>query len=133
MVDTWQPGLKTSNIDKSALKQLAQETCQAASVEALLGELHADRKQLVTGWLQLPAEQWLSALTELDSDLHRSLCELFTVGEMKIAEWQCGAKNPTIIILRLMKEQQNYPEKDFIRSLKKRTDNRYIPYGDALG
>ena len=133
MVDTWQPGIETSTIDNAAIRRLAQQTIESSSIETVLNELSDEQKQQVAGWLKLPAEQWLSAIENLNGDEQKVLCEFFTLGEMQFSDWQCGAKNPTILILRVMKQKNNYPEKDFIRKLKKLTDNRYIPYGDALG
>ena len=133
MVDTWQPGIETSTIDNAAIKQLALAVLQAESMENAIAGLSAGQKQQVASWLKQPAALWQPVFEDFNEDEQRALCELFTVGEMKISDWLCGAKNPTIILLRVMKQQNRYPEKDFIRKLKKLTDNRYIPYGDALG
>jgi len=129
MVDTWQPDIETNSITNTELADLV--TTQ--DVENNLKAITAEQKQIVAGWLKLPESQWLSALEGLNQDQLRALCEFFTLGEMQIADWACGSNNPTIFILRRMKALEIYPEKDFIRSLKKRTDNRYIPYGNALG
>jgi hypothetical protein len=51
---------------------------------------------------------------------------------MEFPSWAFASKNPTIYFLKHLKTKKIVVEKDFVRWLKKQTDNRYIPYGPAL-
>jgi hypothetical protein len=132
MVDTWQPAEQNSTISTEVLSNLAflisgQETIQ----EDIMRLNHSDI-DLIAGYLNTPESTWLKAVENFTDDQILTLCILFTVGEMKFPSWSFGSKNPTIYFLRQLKADNRAAEKDFVRWLKKQTDNRYIPYGPAL-
>ena len=133
MVDTWQPGIPTSDLTPEKLRPVAEKALAADDINSTIESLDAAEKQSIASWLKQPETQWSSAIQGLTKEQVMALCRLFTVGEMKITDWTCGSQNPTIYLLKQLKTQGQYPEKEFIRWLKKNTDNRYIPFGNALG
>ena len=133
MVDTWQPNTSFPSLTAAQLSELASSGLYPLeSPLTPISALTNEQKDSVTSWLKTTEEQWLNVIPELSPEILTYLCALFTVGEQQLSEWQCGKRNPTILILRHLKGRNAAPEKDFIRWLKKQTDNRYIPYGDAL-
>jgi hypothetical protein len=94
--------------------------------------LHSADVDLISRYLNAPQSAWLEAIENFTDTQILNLCMLFTVGEMKFSTWTFGSKNPTIYFLRQLKAENRAAEKDFVRWLKKQTDNRYIPYGPAL-
>jgi hypothetical protein len=132
MIDTWQPTTHIDSISAEKLIQLAAIINNESSVNDDLKHINESEVNLIAGSLNIAKEQWIKAIEPLSTDQVLKLCRLFTVGEMAFPSWTFGSKNPTIYFLRHLKSNKIIVEKDFIRWLKKNTDNRYIPYGPAL-
>lgn len=131
MIDQWEPNRPTA-IDPSILRQLA-ECSQTLITQGEQGlTLPADILRKAQQWIHMTETQWQEALPQFDQNTLLALAEFYTVAEMVLPGWQAKDKNPTIWIFRYLKKQQQLPEKDVIRALKARTDNRFIPYGSAL-
>ena len=132
MVDTWQPSEQITSISAEKLLGLASLISGQDTVEEDVMRLENADIELITNYLNAPQAAWLKAIEDFNDTQILNLCMLFTVGEMKFPTWSFGSKNPTIYFLRQLKTEKRAAEKDFVRWLKKQTDNRYIPYGPAL-
>lgn len=132
MVDTWQPAAHIDNISTEKLAQLAAIINNDLSVNDALKQIVDNDITLIASSLNTPKDQWIQAIEPLSTEQILALCRVFTIGEMEFPSWTFGSKNPTIYCLKYLKSKKITVEKDFIRWLKKNTDNRYIPYGPAL-
>lgn len=132
MVDTWQPTTGIDGLSTEKLVQLAALITDKDNIKADLKQIDESDINLIANCINTPQDTWVLAITPLSSDQILNLCTLFTIGEMEFPNWAFTSKNPTIYFLRHLKSQKVSVEKDFIRWLKKNTDNRYIPYGPAL-
>ncbi|CCK76522.1 conserved hypothetical protein [Oleispira antarctica RB-8] len=132
MVDTWQPSEQITSISAKKLLGLASLINGKNTIEDDIKHLESADIELISSYLNAPQSAWLKAIEEFTDTQILDLCMLFTVGEMKFPTWTFGSKNPTIYFLRHLKAENRAAEKDFVRWLKKQTDNRYIPYGPAL-
>ena len=132
MVDTWQPSEQITSISAKKLLGLASLINGKNTIEDDIKHLESADIELISSYLNAPQSAWLKAIEEFTDTQILDLCMLFTVGEMKFPTWTFGSKNPTIYFLRHLKPENRAAEKDFVRWLKKQTDNRYIPYGPAL-
>lgn len=133
MVDVWQPANPSSTSpDLTVLQKMAS----AAEALESSGDISAllDDAQLASGrsWLQLTEETWQPVIAQLSHEQQLALATFYTVAEVKLSGWQARDKNPAIWIFRYLKKNQQLPEKDFIKALKNKTDNRFIPYGSVL-
>ena len=133
MVDTWQPNNSLPSITSDGLKSFLSNEYPLVSPMTPVESLSNEQRQTMAHWLKAHESEWSSVIETLETAEVLYLCALLTVGEQHIGEWQCGKRNPTILAVRHLRKMGKAPEKDFIRWLKKQTDNRYIPYGDALG
>ena len=132
MVDTWQPTEQKTTISAKRLSYIASLVSNQESIQEDVMRLDSSDVELINSYLHLPQSVWLKAIENFNDSQVLNLCMLFTVGEMKYPTWTFGSKNPTIYFLRQLKTEKRPAEKDFVRWLKKQTDNRYIPYGPAL-
>jgi hypothetical protein len=132
MVDTWHPTEQKTNVPAEKLLALASLISSKESLQADVMRLNSADIDLISSYLNAPQSAWLKAIENFTDTQVLNLCMLFTVGEMKFPTWTFGSKNPTIYFLRQLKAENRAAEKDFVRWLKKQTDNRYIPYGPAL-
>jgi len=133
MLGTWTPDDPSQpQIDSQILIEAASLVTDLDQLDSNTFNIKPEWISTVASWLKLPEETWQAAVEELSNEQQRQLAVFFTATEMQINEWQSDSRNPTIYILRLMKSQGAYPEKDFVRGLKSLTKNRYIPYGSAL-
>lgn len=133
MVDTWQPNMSTESLSTDKLVQLAAIINGQDSAKEDLKNISESDIQLIASQLNTPQEPWIKAIESLSTEQILNLCLVFTLGEMAFSSWTFGSNNPTIYFLRYLKTQKKVTvEKDFIRWLKRNTDNRYIPYGPAL-
>jgi hypothetical protein len=132
MVDTWQPTTNLDSISTEKLAELASIITDKDEAKTSLKQLNEDDINLISNCINTPQDAWIMAIKPLSVDQILNLCTLFTIGEMAFPNWAFTSKNPTIYFLRYLKLQKIVVEKDFIRWLKKNTDNRYIPYGPAL-
>jgi hypothetical protein len=132
MVDTWHPTEQKTNVSAEQLLAFASLINSQETIQEDVMRLHSADVDLINSYLNAPQSAWLKAIENFTDAQVLNLCMLFTVGEMKFSTWTFGSKNPTIYFLRQLKAENRAAEKDFVRWLKKQTDNRYIPYGPAL-
>lgn len=132
MVDTWQPTDPKAEISSEKLLAYASLISSQETVQEEIVSLEKADIDLVNNYLNMPQAAWLKAIENFTDAQILNLCMFFTVGEMKFPTWAFGSKNPTIYFLRHLKSEKRAAEKEFIRWLKKQTDNRYIPYGPAI-
>ena len=131
MTQLWQPVTPSGSIpDQTLLTRLASEAESLLAGQSLVTE--AADIQAIEGWLDQPADKWLTWLQPLSTEQQLNLAIYFTAAEEQISHWQCGSQNPAIIIFRALKKQGSLPDKSRLRSIKALTSNRYIPYGAAL-
>ncbi len=133
MVDTWQPaGGDTTEPDLTVLKTLAslhQQLEISTDLSAAIDEQNLARAR---SWIQLAEDQWQTVINEMEQQERLDLATFYTVAEMKLSGWEARDKNPAIWIYRFLKKTKQLPEKDIIKALKGKTDNRFIPYGSVL-
>lgn len=132
MVDTWQPNSGSDTISATDLQRLASLISSQEGAKEDIKQLTNTDIELIASSINAAEAAWLQGIRELADDQVLNLCILFTLGEMAFPSWSFGSKNPCIYFLRHLKTQKIAVEKDFVRWLKKQTDNRYIPYGPAL-
>lgn len=133
MLGTWTPDDPSQSlIDSQILIEAAGLVTDLDQLNSNTFDIKPEWISTISNWLKLPESDWQSAVDGLSTEQLKQLTVFFTATEMQINEWQSDSRNPTIYILRLMKSQGTYPEKDFVRGLKSLTKNRYIPYGSAL-
>lgn len=134
MINTWQPQKETtSDISLEVLERFAEYGLAILQEETLLNKVVSKEHQSIANqWLNLTEEQWQQAIANLPIELLYPLAAFFTLAEMQLPGWQCGAKNPAIWIFRWLRAQQQQPSKEQVQVLKKMTDNRFIPYGSVL-
>ncbi len=132
MVDTWQPNTGIDTISVAKLVQLAEIISSQETAKDEIKQLNEADINQIANHLNSSQEAWLKAIETLSTEQVLNLCMVFTLGEMEFSSWSFASKNPTIYFLRHLKAKKTSVEKDFVRWLKKQTDNRYIPYGPAL-
>lgn len=133
MVDTWQPASgKNTAPDLTVLKKLASLHPQLETSTDLDAVIDSQDLAQARSWIQLAEDQWQTVITELEQQERLNLATFYTVAEMKLSGWEARDKNPAIWIYRFLKKTKQLPEKDIIKALKSKTDNRFIPYGSVL-
>ncbi len=132
MVDTWQPTASNTVISVDILLELSTKVTSQESINDDIKTLNENEINLIASYINAPQAAWEKAIENFSKAQILNLCMIFTKGEMQFSNWTFSSKNPTIYLLRYLKAQNIAVEKDFVRWLKKQTDNRYIPYGPAL-
>lgn len=132
MVDTWQPNTGIDSISTDILIRLIERISSRETAKNDIHQISEEDINQIAGYLNTPQGLWLQAVVDLSDEQILKLCVLFTIGEMEFPSWAFASKNPTIYFLKHLKTKKIVVEKDFVRWLKKQTDNRYIPYGPAL-
>jgi hypothetical protein len=132
MIGLWQPA-KTNPIDTTLLEELSALGALAFTQNIdLNAALSSHAQQQAQAWLKLNEEDWQASLENLDLGALFPLAVFFTLAEMQLSGYQCGARNPAIWCFRWLRKHQAQPAKEQIQQLKKLTDNRFIPYGSVL-
>jgi hypothetical protein len=132
MVDTWQPSSSKDVIPEQKLADFSALIKSQEDAKQNIKGLIAEDIKLIESLINAPQSAWIKAIEGLSAEQVKNLCVFFTIGEMEFSNWVFASKNPTIYFIKYLKAQSEPLEKDFIRWLKKQTDNRYIPYGAAL-
>ena len=132
MVDTWQPNTGIDSLSSDKLLRLTEIISSQETAKDDIKQISEEDINLIAGHLNTPQEAWLQTIENFSDEQVLNLCSLFTLGEMEFSSWAFASKNPTIYFLKYLKAKKVVVEKDFVRWLKKQTDNRYIPYGPAL-
>ena len=132
MVDTWQPSSSSDVIPEQKLADFSALIKSQEDANQNIKDLLDEDIKLIESLVNTPQSAWIKAIGSLSVEQIKNLCVFFTLGEMVFSNWVFGSKNPTIYFIKHLKAQSTPLEKDFIRWLKKQTDNRYIPYGAAL-
>lgn len=131
-VGVWEPGggQDEQRAVSSALLQqflgLANRIEDTVTAEAIDDAGVADETWVMTA----EASSW-DALSSLSSEELSALARLFTIVEQQISGWDAGKKSPVIIIVKLLKQRDEFPA-ELRKWIKAHTDNRYLPYGSAL-
>lgn len=132
MVDTWQPSSSNDVIPVQKIAGFSALIKSQEDAKQNIKDLIDEDIKLIESLINAPQSAWIKAIEGLSVEQVKKLCVFFTVGEMEFSNWVFASKNPTIYFIKHLKTQSTPLEKDFIRWLKKQTDNRYIPYGAAL-
>lgn len=119
----------------------APTTIPIAAVEAAIGlmqyaDFPSDAPAAVTplkAFAKSSAEVWQETFATLSSEELKILARFFTLAEATWADWFGGDKNPVIWICKALKKRGDFPDKDLTMWIKQNTDNRFLPYGNALG
>lgn len=84
-------------------------------------------------WMTRSQAEWQPHLEkQIDEHLFR-LAYFFTLAEQHWPEWTAGDKNPAIWVCKVLKQRQLFPDKALTVWFREHSDNRFIPYGNALG
>jgi hypothetical protein len=132
MVDTWQPNKGSDTVSATDLQRVANLISSQSGAKEDIKQLSDSDIELFASYMNATEAAWIGAIRGLSDEQVLNLCMLFTLGEMEFPTWSFAGKNPCIYFLRHLKAKKTIVEKDFIRWLKKQTDNRYIPYGPVL-
>lgn len=127
MIGEWQPAQTSTatEVSPALLSELAgYAENPGAAQEQLL--------QQALPLLRIEEAQWQNALSALDDQQLLALAFFFVRAEAALSGFEAGARNPAIWVFRYLKAQGRKPEKDIVQALKAASDNRFIPYGNAL-
>lgn len=134
MIEQWQPAnADTTQPDLTILNGLAAQVEQFEQDAQLETLMDPQQSQQLRSWTQLSEAQWLPILEQINQPQLLQIATFYVVAEAKLSGWECGDSNPAIWIFRYLKKTAQLPEKHIIKSLKSKTDNRFIPYGNVLG
>jgi len=127
MIGQWDPSLTNESTSPTAsfLQTLASycEEPQAADEVNL---------QRASQYLALSEAEWQPSFADMsDTDLI-NLAFFYVRAESQLSGFEAGARNPAIWVFRYLRSAGRKPEKDIVKALKAETDNRFIPYGNAL-
>jgi hypothetical protein len=127
-VGSWEPD--------SPKKEISMEAVIAAvdtiSLEAFPKE-PSDSILSLQSYSKSTKEDWSEFSEQLTSEQLKSLCRFFTLAESHWQDWEGGDKNPVIWIVKILKKRGDFPDKELTMWIKNNTDNRFLPYGNALG
>lgn len=127
-IGSWDPNSKPSNISLesvlAAIELLQNNAFPEQAPEALL---------TLKPFAKSEQALWEDTFAQLDDDQLRNLARFFTLAEAKWTDWFGGDKNPVIWICKALKKRGAFPDKDLTSWIKQNTDNRFLPYGNALG
>ena len=133
MVDVWQPAdTDSGQPDLTLLQTLAGLSDAIENNTDVSTMVSDDELALARSWIQLSEEKWLVAIESLSAENRLGLAFFYTLAEVKLSGWEARDKNPAIWIFRYLKKNKQLPEKEIIKLLKSKTDNRFIPYGSVL-
>ena len=127
MIGEWEPAQTGApvTVNDTLLKELAGYAEQpSAAGDVLL--------QQALPLLKVAEADWQPALNLLDDTQLISLAFFFVRAEASLSGFEAGARNPAIWVFRFLKAQGRKPAKEIVAALKAATDNRFIPYGNAL-
>ncbi len=79
------------------------------------------------------ALQWEDVLAQLSDEQLISLIRFFTLAESQWSDWHGGDRNPVIWLCKALKKRGLFPDKELTAWIKNNSDNRFLPYGNALG
>ena len=130
MIGQWEPEnsdaqAQNTKLSATALAQLTEHADAPAQAPE-------DLKQAALQWLKETEAAWTQVCADLTDDQLLSIAFFYTRAEMTLSGFESGARNPAIHVFRYLKSQGRKPDKDTTRALKALTDNRFIPYGNAL-
>ena len=133
MVDVWQPANADSGQPDLTLLQTLAGLSDAIENNTDISDIVSDDElTLARSWIQLSEENWQTTIEALNTENRLGLAFFYTLAEMKLSGWEARDKNPAIWIFRYLKKNKQLPEKEIIKLLKSKTDNRFIPYGSVL-
>lgn len=134
-IGSWEPEKQSEvgslSIDAADL-QLFISLVESQQLDQLPGVL-PEAIQQKAALMKLPKGQWLEVLESYSDAQLLQLMEFFTVAEEQVPGWDAGEKNPCIWAGKLLKKRGAFPDKAFVDSLKSKTRNWFIPYGNPLG
>lgn len=124
---SWEP-TSTAPLNQELLR-LALPLANADPIpDTAPAELEALKKHM-----QQTQSHWQAVLAEFSDEELRALCRFFTLAEETWSDWYGGDKNPVIWICKELKKRGSFPDKELTRWIKQNTQNRFLPYGSALG
>ena len=126
-VGSWQPDAGPSSVSAELLQPALQIDIDNFPSAA------PDTVQALQPFMQANADAWQSALEAQTTEQLQHLSRFFTLAEKHWADWFGGDKNPVIWICKELKKRGAFPNKALTRWIKQHTDNRFLPYGNALG
>lgn len=133
MIDQWQPADQTSNEpDLTLLKKLAALASTLEDNAGLNDHISSEELHRARSWIQFSEDQWRPSVEQLEPEQRLNLATFYVIAEGKLSGWEARDKNPAIWIYRYLKKTKQLPEKEIIKALKSKTDNRFIPYGSVL-
>ncbi len=126
-VGSWQPDSEPTVFPEQALTAALQIQLDPFAEQA------PESIQALLPFMKSTPDQWSKPLESLSDDELKQLARFFTLAEAHWAEWFAGDKNPVIWICKVLKKRGAFPDKELTQWIKQNTDNRFLPYGNALG
>lgn len=135
MLEEWTPANSDTLLPptEEQLLALTKLTEQLKSKQALSAEPTQQLLNQARAWIKLTQEAWQTTFAPLEDDKLIALAEFYVLAEMDITGFESKDQNPAIWVFKYLKSEQRLPEKSVIKALKQATNNRFIPYGNALG
>lgn len=125
---TWTPDTAPLAFPEAALLA-AIELHQAETFPSHVPETVAELQP----WMTRTQQEWQPHLEKHSDDALFQLARFFTLAEHHWPEWTAGAKNPAIWVCKILKQRERFPDKTLTTWIREHSDNRFIPYGNALG
>lgn len=133
MIDQWQPADQNSTqLDLTLLNKLAGLASVLENTNNIDDHISQEELQQARSWIQLSENHWQDSVKQLEAEQRLNIATFYVLAETKLSGWEARDKNPAIWIFRYLKKNKQLPEKDIIKKLKNKTDNRFIPYGSVL-
>lgn len=129
-IATWEPSAP-KNIDNQIVTKFIKLS-EDDLLSDLSNQLGSEAIQQQAYLMKALPELWQSACESLDNAQIQHLIRFFTLAEMQLSGWEAGDKSPVIVLIKILKGRNAFPEKDFIRWIKQNTDNRFLPYGPVF-
>ena len=127
MIGEWNPS-QTASVNTPDSDFLLQLADLSAAPE------HSDEitRQRAAQYIKTPENDWQEAFGKMSDEVLIQLAFFYVRAEVTLSGFEAGAKNPAIWVFRYLRNSGRKPAKDIVKALKAETDNRFIPYGNAL-
>ena len=131
MADTWEPRRAVS-LDLAQLERFIT-LVRDGHLDDLDAHMRTPDVE-AGGLMHLPDDVWAEflAAAALDDASLVDLLRFFTVAEMQLRGWKCGATSPVIPIARALRARGAW-RPELARWIRERSDNRFLPYGSIQG
>ena len=128
---TWDPNAGSG---RSITLQLVSPfiALQDDQLTDLAAHLPADLVRSSSWLMKRELADWQPLADQLDDEQIRKLVRFFTLAEEQLPGWEAGDASPVIWLCRILKQRDQFPDKELTRWIKDHTKNRFLPYGSLM-